>query len=105
MSVAVAEAMSGMMRPAYVLIIPRSETTAYVGIMRTSTGSMSVTKIIQKKNMRSGKRKKATAKAEMIEMVIFPVAITRAMIGVFVIMRLTGAAFTRSPRPEAQACR
>ena len=29
--------------------------------MRTSTGSISVTKIIQKKNIRNGKLKKATA--------------------------------------------
>ena len=41
--------------------MPRSETTAKVGTMRTSTGSMSVMKIIQKKNIRSGKLKKTTA--------------------------------------------
>src|SRR5256885_14568618 len=47
-NVAVAEAISGTVRPAYVLSIPRFDTTWYVGKMRTSTGSISVTKIIQK---------------------------------------------------------
>jgi hypothetical protein len=40
-----------------VLSSPRSATTWKVGMMRTSTGSISVTKIIQKKNIRNGKRK------------------------------------------------
>jgi len=48
--------------------------------MRTSTGSISVTKISQKMAMRNGKRKKTTAKAESREMAIFPVGMTRAMI-------------------------
>ena len=37
--------------------MPRSAATLKVGMMRTSTGSISVTKIIQKKKLRSGKRK------------------------------------------------
>jgi hypothetical protein len=37
--------------------MPRSETTLKVGMMRTSTGSIRVTKIIQKKKLRNGKRK------------------------------------------------
>ena len=52
-----AEAMSGMVRPAYVFSSPRSATTLKVGMIRTSTGSISVRKIIQKHAMRSGKRK------------------------------------------------
>jgi hypothetical protein len=43
--------------------------------MRTSTGSISVTKIIQKKTMRNGKRKKTIAKADRKEMTILPTAI------------------------------
>src|SRR5262245_64538309 len=56
-NVAVAEAIKGSVRPTYELRMPRSETTLKVGMMRTSTGSISVTKIIQKKKLRSGKRK------------------------------------------------
>jgi len=55
--VAVAEAMSGMVRPDIVLSIFRSEMTSYVGPMRTSTGSISVTKTIQKMMFLAGKRK------------------------------------------------
>src|SRR3989337_1957132 len=67
-NVAVAEAISGTVRPAYVLSMPRSETTLKVGMMRTSTGSISVTKIIQKKKLRRGKRKYTMANEAMIEM-------------------------------------
>jgi hypothetical protein len=55
--VAVAEAISGIERPAKLLSIPRSATTWKVGTIRTSTGSISVRKMIQKKKMRNGKRK------------------------------------------------
>src|SRR3954465_5715263 len=68
--VAVAEAMSGGARPTYELIMPRSDTTLNVGMMRTSTGSISVTKIIQKKKLRSRKRKKTMAKEATIEIAI-----------------------------------
>src|SRR6478609_2626272 len=71
-NVAVAEAISGTVKPAYVLIMPRSATTLYVGRMRTSTGSISVTKIIQKNTIRSGKRKYTIANADRSEMVILP---------------------------------
>ena len=55
--VAVADAMSGRMSPWYESRRCRSDATLNVGMMRTSIGSISVTKIIQKKNFRSGKRK------------------------------------------------
>ena len=48
-------------------------------MMRTSTGSIRVTKIIQKKNMRSGNRKKTIANAERTEIEILPSEITSAM--------------------------
>ena len=43
------------------LIRQRSDTTLNVGMIRTSTGSIRVMKIIQKKNMRSGNAKNTTA--------------------------------------------
>ncbi|MNL32676.1 hypothetical protein D3C87_1545410 [compost metagenome] len=46
--------------------------------MRTSTGSMSVMKIIQKKPMRKGKRKNTIAKADRKEMTILPMAMASA---------------------------
>ncbi len=57
--------------------------------MRTSTGSINVTKIIQKKNIRIGKRKYTTAKAESIEIAILPTAMTSAMTVLTHIMRAT----------------
>ena len=56
-NVAVAEAIRGMVRPAYELRSRRSATTLKVGRMRTSTGSVRVRKIVQKHAIRSGKRK------------------------------------------------
>ena len=56
-NVAVAEAISGTVKPAIELSILRSDTTSYVGPMRTSTGSISVMKIIQNTILRNGKRK------------------------------------------------
>ena len=56
-NVAVADAISGMVSPAYEFRSPRSATTLKVGMMRTSTGSMSVRKIVQKHVIRNGKRK------------------------------------------------
>ena len=41
--------------------------------MRTSTGSISVTKIIQNTRLRSGKRKYTTANALSSEMAILPI--------------------------------
>src|SRR5512146_1418036 len=41
-NVAVADAISGSVRPQYVFTIPRLATTWYVGMMRTSTRSISV---------------------------------------------------------------
>src|SRR5215216_4605800 len=71
-NVAVAEAISGNVRPTYELSMPRSDTTLKVGMMRTSTGSISVTKIIQKNTLRSGKRKYTMANDAMMEMAILP---------------------------------
>src|SRR3990172_4571513 len=68
--VAVADAISGMVSPGMVLINPRSETTLNVGMIRTSTGSIRVTKIIQKKSMRRGNWKKTTANADSSEIAI-----------------------------------
>src|SRR5512133_2667845 len=56
-NVAVADAISGIVSPANEVSMPRSETTLYVGPLRTSTGSIKVTKMAQKKNVRNGKRK------------------------------------------------
>src|SRR5262249_43821119 len=56
-NVAVADAMSGMVRPAYEFRSFRSATTLKVGMMRISTGSISVRKIVQKHAIRNGKRK------------------------------------------------
>ena len=47
--------------------------------MRTSTGSISVMKIIQNTRPRNGKRKYTMAKADSIEMAILPTAITMAV--------------------------
>lgn len=49
-----------------------------------------MTKIIQKKNMRPGKRKYTTAKAYNSEMAILPIEIASAMIRLTYIMRPTG---------------
>ena len=80
--------------------MPRSEATLKVGMMRTSTGSIRVTKIIQKKNMRSGKRKYTIANDAMIEIEILPSAITIAMMRLFNSIGPTGAA---EPRVEPAA--
>src|SRR2546425_6572596 len=72
--------------------MPRSDTTLKVGMMRTSTGSISVTKIIQKKKLRNGKRKYTMANEAMIEIAILPSAMASAITRLFSIMRPTGAA-------------
>jgi hypothetical protein len=46
--------------------------------MRTSTGSISVTKIIQKPACRNGKAEEDDGKAEMIEIAILPTAMPMA---------------------------
>ncbi len=47
--------------------------------MRTSTGSIKVTKIIQNTTLRSGKRKYTIANADSKEMAILPMAMMRAL--------------------------
>ncbi len=61
-------------------------------MMRTSTGSMRVTKIIQKKKLRSGKRKNTMANEAMIEIAILPKAMASAMTRLLNIIGPTGAA-------------
>src|SRR5579871_6883631 len=56
-NVAVAEAINGNVRPVYVLLRCIDDTTSTVGKMRTSTGSINVTKISQNAAVRNGKRK------------------------------------------------
>ena len=60
-SVAVADAISGIVNPVNVLISPSPAITEYVGMIRTSTGSISVMKMVQNARLRNGKRKNATA--------------------------------------------
>ena len=62
-----------------------------MGPIRTSTGSISVTKIAQKNAMRNGKRKYTSAKADSSEMVILPREMTRAVTRLTTIMRPTEA--------------
>ena len=47
--------------------------------MRTSTGSISVTKIIQNTRFLNGKRKYTMAKADSSEIAILPMAMIRAL--------------------------
>ena len=72
--------------------------------MRTSTGSISVTKIIQKQNMRNGKRKYTTANAEIKEIAILPIEMASAMIRLTTIMRPTGGAPLLPPVPPNSTC-
>src|ERR1700744_393412 len=69
-NVAVADAISGSVSPAYVLDMCIDDTTCTVGKMRTSTGSINVTKISQNAVLRNGKRKKTIAYADSIEIAI-----------------------------------
>src|SRR5260370_31225904 len=73
-NVAVALAISGMVRPAYVLSMLRCETTAEVGTMRASTGSIRVMKMIQNAAVRNGKRKDTIANADSSETAMLPAA-------------------------------
>ena len=59
-------------------------------MMRTSTGSISVTKIIQKTTLRNGKRKYTMAKAESSEMAILPMAMVSALIKLMPIIGKAG---------------
>ncbi|MCY1364690.1 hypothetical protein D9M69_515060 [compost metagenome] len=59
--------------------------------MRTSTGSISVTKMAQKQIFLNGKRKYTMAKADSSEMVILPMAMTMAVTKLTHIMCATGA--------------
>jgi hypothetical protein len=70
--------------------------------MRTSTGSISVMKIIQKKTIRSRKRKYTTAKAASSEMLIFPKVMPSAMIRLFSIIVPTVAPTSRGPTVRAR---
>src|SRR6266702_970533 len=98
--VAVAEAISGNVRPLYVLLRCIDDTTCTVGKIRTSTGSISVTKISQNARLRNGKRKNTIAYAEIIEIAILPIEITSAITRLLNSMRPNGAAAL--PLPWAQ---
>ena len=62
--------------------------------MRTSTGSIRVTKIIQKTIFLNGKRKYTMAKADSSEIAILPMLMTSAVTRLIHIMRPTT---TRAP--------
>ncbi len=68
--------------------------------MRTSTGSIRVMKIIQKKPMRKGKRKKTIANADRNEMTILPMAIAIATTKLLNSSRSRLTPTTRSTPPE-----
>src|SRR4051794_22927649 len=91
-NVAVADAISGSVKPLYVLLRCIDETTCTVGKMRTSTGSISVTKISQNAKPRNGKRKNTIAYADIIDTAILPIEITSAMTRLLNSMRPNGAA-------------
>src|SRR5476651_1401511 len=101
-NVAVADAISGSVRPAYVLLRCIDETTWTVGKMRTSTGSISVMKISQKARFLNGKRKNTMAYAESMEIAILPIEITSAMTRLFSSIWPNGAAAL--PLPCVQIC-
>ena len=71
--------------------------------MRTSTGSISVMKMAQKKNMRPGKRKYTMAKADSSEMAILPMAMINAEIRLTIIICPTGALEPEPPPVPFQA--
>ena len=83
--------------------MPRSDTTLYVGNMRTSTGNISVTKMAQKKNMRNGKRKYTMANADSSDMAILPSAMTSAVTRLTIIICPTGALEPLPPPVPFQA--
>src|ERR1700712_233654 len=101
-NVAVADAISGSVKPAYVLLMCIDETTCTVGKIRTSTGSISVMKMSQNARFLNGKRKNTMAYADSIEMTIFPIEITSAMTRLFISMRPNGLAAL--PLPCVQMC-
>ncbi len=68
--------------------------------MRTSTGSISVTKIIQNARLRNGKRKYTIANADNSDMTILPTAMTSALMRLLTIIRPTPAP-ADSPAPCA----
>jgi hypothetical protein len=74
-------------------------------MMRTSTGSISVMKIIQKKNIRPGNSKNTTAKADSSEMAILPTTMTSAMIRLLRIIVSAGVPRTRAPSPGLERLR
>ena len=73
------------------------------GPMRTSTGSISVIKIAQKHNWRSGNRKYTTANADSSEMLILPTVMIIVMTKLTQIMRATGMAALFCPPPLSAA--
>ena len=102
MNVAVADAISGILKPAYEFNIPKFETTSNVGIILTSTGNIRVIKINQKNNKRNGNLKYTIAKAEIKEINIFPIAILNAIIKLFKSIFHTGAVLVPSkPEPKS----
>ncbi len=68
-------------------------------MIRTSTGSIKVRKIIQKMNERPGKRKYTMANADSMEIEILPIAIASAEIRLTSSMRATGGAETLPDAP------
>ena len=69
--------------------------------MRTSTGSIRVMKIIQKKPILNGKRKNTMAKADRKEMMILPIAIAMATTKVLKRSRSRLTPTTCSTPPES----
>lgn len=101
--VAVADAISGKVRPLYVLLRCIDDTTCTVGKIRTSTGSISVMKISQNDRLRNGKRKNTIAYAEIIEIAILPIEITSAITRLLNSMRPNGAAALPLPCDQTVA--
>lgn len=75
----------------------RLAMTSTVGKIRTSTGSIRVIKIIQKKRLRSGKRNQTMANAESIETVILPSVMLNAITKLLSNIRQNGALFVPTP--------
>src|SRR5579864_6898440 len=102
-NVAVADAISGKVKPLYVLLRCIDDTTCTVGKIRTSTGSISVMKISQNASVRNGKRKNTIAYAEIIEIAILPIEITSAITRLLNSMRPNGAAALPLPCDQTLA--
>src|SRR2546428_9944241 len=90
-NVPVADAMSGTVSPQYVLTQPSTLTTWWVETMRTGTGSIRVTKIIQKTTFLPRKSKYTMANAESSEITILPMATPSATIALLTSIRAISA--------------